>query len=270
MSRVGFVLAVSLCAAAAVQAGEMNVQVDGGANVRLLDSHFARYGYQPARTIVRETHGVRIRLPSGATGIGQTGLYSYFAVAGDFEVSAAYDLLDLPPPRGGYGVSCGIAVDTQGPGGMIALTRGQALKQQPGYTVTRGLPGDVGTKYETTHHPSTAKTGRLVLRREKAEVICLGADGPTAGPKELARLPFVNATVRQVRVFADPGGSDTAVDVRLTQVKVRAEEIAGGVPKLEPSTGFNWWLAGGGCLAATVAVVAIRRKRRGQWPWSEE
>src|SRR4051812_5635044 len=121
-----------LVAVAAARGGDPVAALDAGADVRLLDSHFARYGYVPARTVVRDTHGVRIRLPSGVPNIGQTGLYSYFSVAGDFEFSATYELIDLPAPRGGYGVSCGIAVDTQGPGGSVAVARGQPPKQKPG------------------------------------------------------------------------------------------------------------------------------------------
>jgi hypothetical protein len=249
--------------------GDPAAVLDCAADVRRLDSHFARYGYQPARSIVRDGRGVRIRLPAGVTNVGQTGLYSYFALAGDFEVSAAYELADLPPPQAGYGISCGIAVDTQGPGGSVAVARGQAPKQPPGYVVTRGLPGDGGTKYETTYYPSSAKAGRLALRREKAEVVCLVADAPGQEVRELCRVPSVAGTVRQVRLFADPGGSKAAVDARLTQVRVTAAEITGGVPAREARGGAGWWVTGLGCSAAAVALLAVRRRRRGQWPWSD-
>jgi hypothetical protein len=262
VNRLSYVSAALLLAAPAAFGGNPVAELDCAADTRLLDSHFARYGYRTTRSVVRDNRGVRIWLPTATAGVGQTGLYSYFALAGDFEVSAAYELLDLPPPQAGYGASCGIAVDTQGAGGSVALARGQAPKQPPGYVVTRGLPGDGGPKYETAYHPSAARAGRLVLRREKAAVVCLAADGPAAELRELCRVPFVPDTVRQVRVFADPGGSKTAVDVRLTQVRVRAAEIAGGVPTFDPRHGTGWWwVAGGGCATA-AAVLVIHRRRR--------
>ena len=50
-----------------------------------------------------------------------------------------------------------------------------------------------------------AKFGRLSRRREKAEVVCLAADGPSERLKELARLPVTAGTARPLRVFADAG-----------------------------------------------------------------
>src|SRR5262245_36903256 len=121
MSRAVIVVVVVFLTAMTARAGEPTDVVDCAADVRLFDSHFARYGYQPTRTIAKEPKGVRIRLPARAVNVVQTGLYSYFSLAGDFEVTADYELIDLPPPQGGYGVSCGIGVDTLGPGGMVAL-----------------------------------------------------------------------------------------------------------------------------------------------------
>jgi hypothetical protein len=258
-----------LCAAAAATAGGPVTELDCGANTRLLDSHFARYGYLPTRSIIRDNAGIRIWLPTATPGVGQTGLYSYFAVAGDFEFSANYELLDLPPPQGGYGASVAIVVDSQGPGGSVTLARGQAPQQSPGYLVTRGLPGDVGPTYETNHYPSTAKAGRLVLRRAKAEVTCLVSDGPAAELRELCRLPFVPDTVRQVRLYGDAGGSRTAVDARLTRIKLTATEIAGGAPVFEPPQS-HWLLwAGGGGVAAAGALLAVQKRRR-RWPWRDD
>ena len=36
----------------------------------------------------------------------QTGVYSKVLLAGDFEVSATYELIAVPPPEKGYGVTC--------------------------------------------------------------------------------------------------------------------------------------------------------------------
>jgi hypothetical protein len=242
--------------------------VDCAADARLLNSHFSRYG--STQRIGPDGAGVRIYLPAIAQSIGQTGLYSYFSLAGDFEVSVNYELLNISPPKGGYGATCGITVDTQGPGGSIGITRGETVGKPSGYVVTRGQPESGGeTKYESTYHPSAAKAGRMVLRREKADVVCLAADTPQGELKELCRVPFSPATVRQVRMFADNGGSHTTVDVRLTNLEVRAREIAGGLPKYQPPRPWGWWWwAGGGLIALAAAALVTIWFRSGRWPWS--
>jgi hypothetical protein len=250
-------------------AADLGDAIDCAADGRLLDSHFARYGYQPTRTIVHEAQGIRIYLPALTQSVEQTGLYSYFAVAGDFDVAANYEVLGMPKPQSGYGVSCGIAVDTKGPGGMVAITRGETVGKGSTYVVTRGKQEAGETKYDSTFYPTTAKTGRLILRREKADVICLAADGPQAEPRELIRLPFVPDTIRQVRLFGDLGGSHTSLDARLTQIQIRAVEIAGGVPKYEPPRPWGWgWWAGLGSVGVVAVGLMGFRFRSGRWPWA--
>src|SRR5580700_3023856 len=107
-------------------------ELDTTVSPKAYDTHFARYGYSPGKAIVREPRGFRFQLPAREKGVGQTGVYSYFALAGDFEVSATFELIDAMPPLSGYGVTCGIAVDTEGPDGGVVLSRGFQLKNPDG------------------------------------------------------------------------------------------------------------------------------------------
>jgi hypothetical protein len=241
----------------------MTMQLDCTANIRLLDTHFARYGYMPAKTITRENKGIlRFRLPSATKDVGQTGLYSYVVLTGDFEVSAAYEWVSVSLPQGGYGVSCGIAVETGSPGTMVSLARGHlADKKGAGYLVTRGEPQGTDTHYETTHHSTKATLGRLVLRRVKNELICLTANTLKEEPKELCRMAFPEGKVHQVRFFADTGGSPTYLDTRLGEFRIKAEEVAGGFPKSEQPRPLPWWLISGGvCLVLAVGLWLLRRR----------
>jgi hypothetical protein len=252
-----------------VHAAEMGDAIDTVANGKLLDvPYFTRYGYQPTKTIIHDPQGIRFYLPASQQSIEQTGIYSSFTVAGDFEISATYDVTSISPPVGGYGASVGIVADTDGPGGMIALARGIQAGKGPGYMVTRGTTDGGEKKYDGTHHPTTAKTGRLVLRREKKEVICLVSDTPQEEPHELARMPFPQDSIK-VRLVADNGGSHTTVDARLNELRIRGFEIVGGIPKYEPPKPWGWWWwAGLGLMGfATVGVVGLRF-RSGHWVWS--
>lgn len=247
-----------------VLAGEMKAEIDCVSNVKRFDALFGRYGYQPTTAIVREPVALHFRLPSGVKNVPQTGLYSYFALAGDFEVEATYQLITLTPPKEGYGVSCGIAVDTDGPGGNLALTRSHRPKEDEGYVVSRGVPGEGGMKYETTHTPSKAKLGRLVLRRVGKDVFCLVADDLKETPREIAKIPFTAETVRKVRLYADPGGSPTAVDVRLGGFKARAEEITGGVAERDQGIAWGRYLLFAAIVGIAVAGFVVWRRRRAE------
>jgi hypothetical protein len=271
MTRYRFPLAVLLFAGMVGYAAEMGDAIDTVANGKLLDvPYFTRYGYQPARTIVHDNQGIRFYLPASQQSIEQTGMYSSFSVAGDFEISATYDVTNISPPVGGYGASVGIVADTDGPDGMIALARGIQAGKGPGYVVTRGTTDGGEKKYEGSHYPATAKTGRLVLRREKKDVVCLVADTPQGELNELCRLPFAQDSIK-VRLVADNGGSHTTLDARLNDIRIRAVEIAGGLPKYEPPRPWGWWWwAGLGVAGFAATGLVTLRFRSGRWLWSRD
>lgn len=114
--HVAAVLFGGLCLVPPADAGELTAELDCAADPRLLNTHFAPYGHSPAKSVTRGNNGgVRIRLPAATRDVSQTGLYSYVVLAGDFEFSANYEWIDVTPPKGGYGVSCGIVVDVAYP-----------------------------------------------------------------------------------------------------------------------------------------------------------
>jgi hypothetical protein len=266
--RISFLIVVLVCANCRVlPAGEMTMELDTAANIRLFDTHFARYGHATSKSITREAKGVRITLPAKKD-VAQTGLYSYVVLAGDFEVAVNYEWLAVTSPNGGYGVSCGIAIDTGNPGIMVSLARANlpGKGQGDGYAVTVGTtPANGPTKYETTHFPFTAKNGRLMMRREQAELVCLVTESAKVPLRALCRLPFTEDTVHQVRVYADGGGSPTAVDVRLSQIQMRAEEITGGYPVRDQPRAIPWLLIVGGVSSvALVVLFFVRRRQKSQ------
>jgi hypothetical protein len=104
------------------------------------------------------------------------------------------------------------------------------------------------------------------LRRIKNELIFLSADAPADPVQEIERLPFTDQTIRTVRVFADPGGSPTSLDVRVNRIEIRSEEIATGVPQhVQRGWGWAWlWIivpVSGGTL-----VLLVWRAYRRQEP----
>jgi hypothetical protein len=243
-----------LCTAPPLRAQELKSDLDCAANPQLLDNHFGRYGARG--TILRDADAIRFRLPSLEKPVEQTGLYSLFALAGDFEFSASYEWIDVPSPTVGYGVSCGIAVETlkKAPGGYVSVARAHLPRKGSYYTVTRGVPTESDMKYEPVPNSSSstrARKGQLIVRREQAEIICLAADDG-AEAEELCRIPFTEASIRKVLLFVDPGGSTTPVDVALSQIRIKAEKHATEPKRLEPE-GMSWWVI----VLIVLAVAAL-------------
>lgn len=240
------------------------VELDSAKNARLFYSHFGRYGYRPGQLITHGGGALRFLLRTQAKAVNETGLYSYFALAGDFQVSAAYTLISLPAPESGRGACVGFTADTKGPGGSVSLVRGHWPSWGSGYLVTRWRPSADGpVEHDTSFYPTHAKKGGLVLRREKGEAVALVTEGSGEPPHELCRVPFTEDTVRHLRLHADPGNSQAALDVRLGGLFVRAEEITGGIPQKEAGGGWSWWVVGaaaGG--AAGLALLIIYGKWR--------
>ena len=241
--------------------------LDFGADAKQFESLFGRYGYQPTQTIVVEKKGVRFKMPTTAKGIEQTGLYSFFVLAGDFEIVADYEIINLPAPTKGYGASFGIAVEAKDTGAFIALARGHpgGKGKTNEYLVTLGEKEEGKPKYSHPSREATpSKKGRLIIRREKKEIVCLVADKPTEEPRELARVPFSTGTIKQIRLFADTGGSPTDLDARLANLQVTTvtEEITAGTPRSEERIAWGWWLTVLGAILLPFLGYWLYRHQR--------
>jgi hypothetical protein len=241
-------------------------EVDVAAKPRLLDTHFSRYGPVAARNVSRDRNGVRIRLPASGRFASQSGLYSYFAVAGNFEMTVDYDLISLPAPKGGYGSAVGMSLDAENiADGSLALWRGNHPQHGPAYWITRTTPGENGPVYETSYYPCTGRNGKIGFRREKDLVVCLAADSTRLEPRELAAIPFVSGPIRPIRMFADSGGSPTALDARLINFHLRGQEVTGGIPEIGNSSfaQLAWTLTGlAGIVGLSVLLWQLRVRSR--------
>lgn len=249
--RLASLVVVILLAAWSGTAGRADELRVDTSNYSMLRTRFGTYGHRPRQTIVPELTGFRFRLP--ADGFAQTGLYSFFALAGDCEATLTYELLDVPQPRGGYGSGVGLAFDLAGDGRAV-IQRLIRPAEGNGY-VLQLAPGEFGRNMKEADRfvPAESTHGRIGLRRVQSELIFLSADTPDGPLQEIDRLPFTERTLRAVRFFADPGGSPTALDVRMSTIEIHAAEIASGVPRSEQQ-GWDWrWLwaivlAAGGTL----------------------
>ncbi len=247
---------------AAAPAGDMAAEIRTDKLSYFLNAAFGRYGTGPGRGLALERTGVRLRLINAAKDGTQVGVYSHFSLAGDFEVSAAYEALNLGKPATGYGASFGFAVHTSGPAGAVMVARSHSPDGVEAVAVTREKPKDGGGfDYDSQSFATKAVRGRLVVRRVGTGVTVLAGER-AAAPVELTRFEFGPDPVYQVRLYADTGGDGLVVDGRLADLHVRADAINGAA--VPPDDGWPWtiWLF----LASTVllavgGVTAVRRRR---------
>jgi len=240
--------------------------LDLGSDGRQFDQWFQRFGHQTGRTVVPERFGVRFQLPALKDDM-TIGYSSAFSLAGDFEVQAQLEIISIPKPTAGYGPAIGLSADAEAPDGSVGLTRGLSADGTPQFVVTRVIPaGTTGSeaKVEADVYPASGNRALLILRREKAEIVCFVADKPNVDARELKRVPFTTRRVRYLRLQASNGGSPTTVSGRLTGVRIQADEIVGGITgtELDATRSYWWWWIPVAGLAFTAALVVRWYKRR--------
>jgi WD40 repeat protein len=165
-----------------------------------------------------------------------------FTVHGDFDMTLAYEILKEETPTKGYGVGVALLgmLDSQK---QIGLAVGRRLRTS-GRAVFTG-----GTKFI----PCTSTAGRLGLRRVGPVVHFLAAEGDSAELIELDQQEVGTGDLEWVRVAGTAGESESALDARLLDFTVRAEQLP-GLPDAEGSSRSNAlaWVA-----SAAVIVLAL-------------
>lgn len=260
MKRLTLLFALAASGPVAAQDAVRTLDLSNG---RQFDQLFLRFGHHSGRTVAPERGGVRFQLPP-LKPEAMAGYYSSFSLVGDFEVSFDLDLVAVSTPSGGYGPGVGATIDAEGEDGSICLVRGLSPTASPQFALVRMTPNSDGTpKYETETFPATGTRARLVLRREKDEVVVFAGDKPGGAVRELKRIPFTERRVRYLRLHASNGGSQSAITARLTNVQVRADEIVGGLTQTELAAARSywwWWMPVAG--VAFGAALVVRRHRR--------
>lgn len=236
-------------------------------DLKLLHSHFGQTPI-PSKAITIAPEGVHFKLSADAEKAEYLSLYSFFKLGGDFEISADFHWTAVLVPKKGYGVSCGIQFETNDKQRSVALARSNLPEGISAYRVSVGTMG-AGKKVEYSVEdpfPTSALNGRLILSRKKKEIICSVAEGDTEESRVLCRLPFTDKAVQRVLIFADPGGEPNDLEVWITNVKFRADEMSHHMVKKEQES--NWWGAiAGGLLfiVGTAGFLIHRRLRTGHW-----
>jgi hypothetical protein len=230
-----------------------------------------------------EADGLRITLPADHGGERpSTGLSIALAVKGDFEITVTFEILREPDQAdtGEFGTrfSLGIFLNTPSPN-VATLSRSVGAKAGSVFVTWYSLSKDNSVQKETRSHyfPTTAKTGRLRLVRDGAVLsyyIAEGTDGEFVLRKQ---YPFSEEELKEIRLAGSTGGPAATLDVRVTDLRVRAESIQGRPaeapsPLVPQRADQKTWLAVAGVIGLVLALslagvwLYARRTRRGRVP----
>jgi hypothetical protein len=235
-----------------------------------------------------EAEGARITMPAGQGKLATAGVAGNFHIKGDFEITASYEILKAEKPSEGYGVGVSffVAIDS-GAMDAVSLARRVGLKGNSEFLSDRMKPGGANVEHTMRSLPARSAFGRLQITRRGTVARFLVADGDKAEfvpivqdpASKSADIEFGTGEIRYFQIGGDAGDSEAALDMRVLDLTVRAEELPGlsqtapskveepawmqkarsGQPASSAWSGLPIWavaVAGGG-VAALLAVVGL-------------
>jgi hypothetical protein len=250
---------VLVCSAARADDAQPETMLDLS-RPRALQQMFGAYGPAHQRIVTRANGMSRFHFPPGRKDPSQLGLYSYFALAGDFAITVTYDLT-LIPRSGQAGIWCvGVAVDEEDEGRSAEIQRtGNGSPEASGYLVTASPRDETDpTSGVREFFATNSRHGLIALRRVGSQLVFLKSDNHSGELEGVHQIPFTNKTVRQLRLFAQAETVTSWVEFRLSGLDVRANEITGGIPRSAGAGSIVLWLLG---ICAVIAVGVSYRWR---------
>ncbi len=213
-----------------------------------------------------EEAGLRIALPSVRPDKHPVGVATQFALSGDFEITGGYEMLGgAVPEAGNIGVALNLDTSTAPQkfaklGYFLRAGKGACFIFECWNKADRNA-------YRYRQVYARARNGQLRLRRHGSMLYCLIVDGPGDDFREINRAEFGTDDLMLVRLAAAQNNTETAVQVRLFDFKIRANGILGAAAAAGGESGRRGWLALAAVLLLTVfglylVCFLIARRRR--------
>jgi len=219
------------------------------------------FGPDANQVVFREPQGLRIRLPAKRPKALPVGVSPQFAISGDFEITGTYEILDAQASDSGAGVNLRVIVGR--PMREAAdIARYRRKKEGDVFFVNRAtVTAGQEPRRDWKTFPATATTGKLRLQRVGATLHFLVSEGTEESFHELAQKEFVGDDCI-VRFVANPGGKST-VDVRLVELRVRAERLPAVVARRRSrGWGITVAVSAVGVVVFVSVVVWLYQRRR--------
>jgi hypothetical protein len=176
-----------------------------------------------------EKDALRITLPAGyPKARGETGIRTNLAVAGDFEITMDFEILQEPEPADtGFGTRLTLVTEMDNPedthATLARMLNSKGITQYVSYATPLKVEG-APPKQRVHTLPAQAKRGRLRLVRAGGDVSYFATEGD--GDFQLVQQYAVGtAPVKSIRIVGTTGGERASLDFRVHELRVRAESI---------------------------------------------
>ena len=183
-----------------------------------------------------ETGGARITMPAGAGKLKTAGVAANFQIKGDFEITASYEILKADQPTEGYGVGVSLFVAIE-PEALdaVSLARRVGVKGSVNFLSDRMTPTDAKVVHVIKTRASKAAAGKLRIQRTGSAARFFIADGDNAdfvpiyqdAKAKTIEAAFDTGDIRYFQIGGDAGDSEAALDLRLLDLVVFADELPG-------------------------------------------
>jgi Protein of unknown function (DUF1583) len=193
-----------------------------------LDTRRMRWVGGYAERFVRPVRGgLRIVIPAGLENPEATGVAPRCRIHGDFEITVSYKIVKADEPIRGYGLAATLWAQTDTPTHeAVTIERGIIPREGERFTSTRVSGPADARKYDVRRKPAGSRSGRIRMERVGTKVTTSFADGEQPF-RVLRTVELGPEDLTLVRLGAETGMSDHAVEILLEDLTIRAEALPG-------------------------------------------
>jgi hypothetical protein len=219
-------------------------------------------GPDAAQCVKFEPAGMRIALPARLPGAPSgTGVRFAQAAKGDFDMAVQFELLREPIQGPTKGVASRYSLEAiLGPPRQSVAAVSQVLGPRDGKHWQSSVwePAAPQRQARVEFFPTAATQGRLRITRLGSSVTFYASEGPEGKWTRLSHYNLGPEDLLAIGLNATTGDADAALDVRFTNLELRAESLAGAAdsPPVEPS-GKGGWAGTGTVIAAMTALLVL-------------
>jgi Protein of unknown function (DUF1583) len=186
-----------------------------------------RVGGYSEQLVRPDRDGLRVRIPAGLKNPDATGVAPRCWVHGDFEISVSFTIVKADTPIRGYGVAATLWAQTDTPTDeAVTIERGIIPREGERFTSTRISGPPEARKYDVRRAPAESRSGKLRMERMGSKVTTSFADGKSPF-RALRTVELGTEDITLVRLAAETGVSDHAVEILLEDLTIRAEALPG-------------------------------------------
>jgi hypothetical protein len=214
-----------------------------------------------------DDRGLRVTLPEGRQDTRPIIVVLDRRLRGDFEITLGYELLAVGKPVPQYGAGVGMRVWFDAPSSPLAVLGRSRVPGGERFGAHKVLTGADGKEQwvNSAHKGATSSRGRVRLVRSGSQLRYLMAEGGQNWTSLLS-VEMGTEDVQTMQVHCHTMFTPIALDVRLTDLVVDADQFPGGAEPAQPAAlpvdssrapERKWLIALALCVAAGCSLGAV-------------